>query len=879
MKYFLCVPHGGLNDMFCQIVQCLEYCMRQKRKCYIATSHTPYRQCLGTFFDVYDSEQVEFVEKSKLTHLDKLSVFPPNLEGIVSSYESECLNDIWFEPKAKRALNFDFDIKEVEEDVIVHEARGGGRPVKICVYFQIKEFVKAELTKRLSQLPETFPAVHIRHTDYNNPLVRDFLFSICEELDNKPFFLCSDNAQMVQACLQLYPYGKVFSKLQPLKEKDVNLHISTSDWMTEEEIHQRNLDAILDLLTLAHAEKILFSFPNSGYTSLATILRFNKPYLSLLLTTKSETLQKQKAISYHTIQPFSLESNRHLYFDIFRTQQNTIMLLCPRYCMKDSYFSDIEILYDYRHLKQLPFTAKPLEWDSHDTVFCIEYEFPYEDVECANVLVSFRSHIKQVFLRKQPKIKQKEMLIQSLLFKHEKRAFPLFHDYYSKLGVGTFYLYYNGKINSLVQAFFQNYPNVKVLEWDFQAIHQEYEADVEQHAQPGQIAHVIHKYGKLYAHYLLLNEMSEFIDVQGIQLMDLLRKRRYDLFQFEHVWADTIQSTFVNEFPQSFFISSRSNYPNRSRCIVKLDTIQTMTIQKPISFTVPEAVCPYPFQYYCFWRWSGKYSSTETRIQHTRTPYNSIDLPHFLKRITNTKVVFIPGPDRFDSALLTKGTMDMFKTYKIEYEIGELDEKYEKKIICMAGGRYLSSSTSHREFLEKQIKSTNIIILLSQTLKYIDDLLPILGQNIFIICRELRSYMYCQQYCTYKENILLSKDMSLYIQVPKSESRKGEGMLNSFKCLSTSWSLVPPVNSVDIMNLLEVEKSASDDGQIQKNVDFLFGIVADYQVITTNRIYIAIVAALLDKQVMLYIRKNSTAKYIYDYSLREMFPKIQCIEL
>jgi hypothetical protein len=52
VKYLLCRPLGGLNDILCQIYNCYGYCLRNNR---ILMIDTEYNSFFGKSFDTYFS--------------------------------------------------------------------------------------------------------------------------------------------------------------------------------------------------------------------------------------------------------------------------------------------------------------------------------------------------------------------------------------------------------------------------------------------------------------------------------------------------------------------------------------------------------------------------------------------------------------------------------------------------------------------------------------------------------------------------------------------------------------------------------------------------------------------------------------------------------
>ena len=881
MKYIVCVPQGGLNDMLCQCLCSINYAIKTNRICFIATSHTAYRQNLSDYFDCI-LPNVYFIDLSQLEFLNNFSCYPECLQGKITTYKTINKNYDWFELETNTPLKLDFDT-EYTEDIVVHESAGGGNSIEIFKYFHLKNHVREKFQQRLAKLPENFVGIHIRHTDYKNHDLEWFYSIIKTDIENTPYFLASDNHTCIEDCLRRFPSGICLSTPLKLKDTDVNLHYSTSKWATQEQIQKRNLDAILDVLILGYSTILYASFPHSGYAKLGIFFRQNKSLLDILVKTDKQNEDYKSSISFDTIQPFKFRENRYLFFDIFRTNDNKIICICPQYVLDASYFENIKLFYNGIELNKIPTKVQKLHWHIQDSSIRLEYDFP-STINCAEILVGYETEFRLYYLYSPPIQDKKYTLIQSTLFKHDKHLFPIFFNYYSQFQIGKYYLYYNGKVSEKILNFFKEYPNVQIIEWDYLYTHKKYDADVWHHAQPCQVTHVLYKYGKQYADYILLNDFDEYIDMQGNSLQMILQRNMYDMLIFENYWADLPEDNtyFPKKIPNTFYCSEkRELFPHQSKCIFKTSSIDTLSMHQAFSFTKQNPyICPIYFKLYHFWKWSGKNRTLETQTLHTLSEYNEIDIVAFLEKFGAQQFVYVPNPGNNGDSLIAKGALEVLKKAKLSYEIGHHTNKYSGRFILYAGGGNLVGIYKECErFLENNLNSHNVIIILPHTIRNIDKLFDKFNQNVFLICRERGSYNYCKERAFFKENILLSHDLAFQITNLDIYIRKPHyGSLNAFRLDCEKTNIQIPEENVDLSNMNKKFNNTRDPQVINEVCNFMFSIISDYEEINTNRLHVAIAGALLGRRVNLYSNSYSKNKDIYEYSLKDKYPNVKFIE-
>jgi hypothetical protein len=257
LKYVLCRPQGGLNDMLCQVVNSCEYGQKFGRKVFIDTAyeHSDTFQDLFARYFVSKFEALVLNPKSKIPALDHLSVYPQGITGQLQTYKASWHTDgyHWSEPNGNGfKLIYDFK-KDYDEQLLVHHSAGGGRhSIQIHKYLRVHDSIVDELEKRLAAIGRGYDAIHIRHTD----LETDYYAALETLRIEKPkkLFVATDNADVLEHFRSELGSNHVFSFAHGLPSGKQTIHYLRN--ISFEQRHRNNCDAILDLMMLAFAKKL-----------------------------------------------------------------------------------------------------------------------------------------------------------------------------------------------------------------------------------------------------------------------------------------------------------------------------------------------------------------------------------------------------------------------------------------------------------------------------------------------------------------------------------------------------------------------------------------------------------------------------------------------
>jgi len=267
MRYLLCRPLGGLNDMLVQIEKCAQYAEQTNRTLIIDTNSknaeffrddfSKYFQCnhKNVFLDVNQHKEV----------LNSLQTFPELLTNRIFEYDSTMWpsktyayyydrEDINSPPTP---LTFDFS-KDYPHPLLVHHMWGGGDSGHFCLLrFRLKRNISDKLIERLIKIDPnlSYHSMHIRHTSYQTDYLEK-LPEIKQNFANTKIFLATDNVNVLKDFRDNLGLNNIFSFTNLPETPDmIWTTIPQNPLLTTDAIQEINESAILDLFTLALAKR------------------------------------------------------------------------------------------------------------------------------------------------------------------------------------------------------------------------------------------------------------------------------------------------------------------------------------------------------------------------------------------------------------------------------------------------------------------------------------------------------------------------------------------------------------------------------------------------------------------------------------------------
>lgn len=243
------------------------------------------------------------------------------------------------------------------------------------------------------------------------------------------------------------------------------------------------------------------------------------------------------------------------------------------------------------------------------------------------------------------------------------------------------------------------------------------------------------------------------------------------------------------------------------------------------------------------------------------------DLKKYLSKYEDTTVDFFRFPGNYGDSLIWHGTKRLISSLNIsEHYVDITSPKYNDVLFIDSGGNLVDYYSDIRDFLLEKPDLYNEIVILPHTIfgeKQIKVLNGV-SSKLVIFCREKISAKFLEGKLT-GGKVHLWHDCAFYNEFPMYP--KGAGILNSFRTDRESKRQTLPKGNVDL----------SYDGYATKPLDRFIETLKEYRQVNTDRLHVAIGAALLGKDVYLYSNLYYKNKAVFDYSLRR-FSNVRFID-
>jgi hypothetical protein len=258
----LCSLNNGLADMIFQTFQCWAPARAQNRLLVLRTSAGLFAEPLGKYISILGN--VTDFHPAMYREWQNKTVWPRGSQGCIAAHVRSGLTVTPPSPHT--------------EDIVMFDGTGGGdHNSTFYTYMRFTPVAIAEAKRRLSLLPRAYVGVHVRNTDRRPKADIPKLIQKWAPMLTQPFFLATDNATTLAEFQKAF--GDLVHSFSFLPTGASGpIHI-----MKGVPPRVRNLDAIVDLICLAHAESLLLSNPRSGYARLAAHLQANKDVLQMMM--------------------------------------------------------------------------------------------------------------------------------------------------------------------------------------------------------------------------------------------------------------------------------------------------------------------------------------------------------------------------------------------------------------------------------------------------------------------------------------------------------------------------------------------------------------------------------------------------------------------
>lgn len=125
------------------------------------------------------------------------------------------------------------------------------------------------------------------------------------------------------------------------------------------------------------------------------------------------------------------------------------------------------------------------------------------------------------------------------------------------------------------------------------------------------------------------------------------------------------------------------------------------------------------------------------------TKSRQVDVSELLESIAVSEILYCPNPGNAGDSAIAAATYQLFDRMGLQYRFVEWDDDFDasgKTVVYGGGGNLVEKYPHARSFIERHHESAERLVVLPHTIYGHGDLLHQLGRNVFLFCRERRSF-------------------------------------------------------------------------------------------------------------------------------------------
>jgi len=298
-----------------------------------------------------------------------------------------------------------------------------------------------------------------------------------------------------------------------------------------------------------------------------------------------------------------------------------------------------------------------------------------------------------------------------------------------------------------------------------------------------------------------------------------------------------------------------------------------------------------------------------------------MNIHDYLSQYSGKCVYFYANPGNAGDSAIAAATWQLFDRHQIDvrsFDPGKHSNLTGQIVMYGGGGNLVPAYRAASDFLRRYHDVAEKLVLLPHTIVGHRELLRDLGPNVDIICREILSYENVIGSGT-RANVLLMDDLAISLDIArlreealspyrmivdsssrednrdglKVASRYARGLKSRVKLYGRSVLNGDGLNP-KVLNCFRMDKEASGRAIPKDNVDVsvllsygtqsrrlamfsareFVSFIDLFSEVRTDRLHVAIIAALLRKQVHLYGNNYFKIRAVYEMSLRDAFPNV-----
>lgn len=275
-----------------------------------------------------------------------------------------------------------------------------------------------------------------------------------------------------------------------------------------------------------------------------------------------------------------------------------------------------------------------------------------------------------------------------------------------------------------------------------------------------------------------------------------------------------------------------------------------------------------------------------------------------LRAFGDEEVIFVPNPGNAGDALIDLGTYQFFDRIGLRYRLGDHAGTFPGRVVVFAGGGALIEAYPGSDaFLRRNHPVCKALVLLPHTVRAYPDLLAEMDERCTLFSRERASRDYLARHCT-RARLAQCHDLAFFVSGPAIAAESWHPQRLRESGLTGAWlrmalkflglSLIAPAT----LSILRGDVERTDVALPRRNYDLsvLFSsndmsrggcansvkavswVLRRFRRIATNRLHMAVLAAILGKPVRMLDNSYGKNRGIYEDSMRDFFPDVTFVQ-
>lgn len=267
-------------------------------------------------------------------------------------------------------------------------------------------------------------------------------------------------------------------------------------------------------------------------------------------------------------------------------------------------------------------------------------------------------------------------------------------------------------------------------------------------------------------------------------------------------------------------------------------------------------------------------------------------------------LVFAHNPGNAGDNIINLGTYRLFERLGVKFEDGSVTEDYPDRVVIYSGGGALIPLYAYAgDFLRRNHPICKALILLPHTVRDHPDMLAEMDERCHLFTREEPSYDYVSKHCS-RANVYKSHDLAFMLDKAYIDSLRwhirdifNKGHQKSWLAMLVKFNLIGRFKD-STLHSMRKDREAERPPEHPRNFDMSVMFTTDdmrvpsctnvakalqmtfsgFQKIETNRLHIAILAAILGRNVDIYDNNYGKVSSIYEHSMRGIYPNARLMQ-